>query len=79
MTKPRGYNVMSAMIDGAKTFGEIEESTGMSSRTVSGGLKDARELGLVQKVIRTNGSPSYTLTDEGRMTNPKKFKAMYEG
>jgi len=79
MTKPRGYNVMSAMVDGPKTFGEIEQSTGMSSRTVSGGLTDARELGLVQKVIRTNGSPSYTLTVEGLRTNPKKFKAMYEG
>jgi len=79
MTKPRGYNVMTTMIDGPKTFGEIEESTGMSSRTVSGGLKDARELGLVQKVIRENGSPAYTLTVEGQTTNPKKFKAMYEG
>ncbi len=79
MTKARGYNVMSAMVDGAKTFGEIEKSTGMSSRTVSGGLTDARELGLVQKVIRGNGSPAYTLTVEGQRTNPKKFKAMYEG
>ncbi len=78
MTKPRGYNVMSAMVEGAKTFTEIEESTGMSSRTVSGGLKDARELKLVQKVIRENGSPAYTLTAEGQRTNPKKFKSMYE-
>ena len=78
VTRKRGFETMSALMRGARTFSEVEEDTGMSSRTVSRGLKDGEELGLIEKVIRDNGNTAYKLTALGESTNPKKFKAAYE-
>jgi DNA-binding HxlR family transcriptional regulator len=78
MTKKRGYETLSDLIDGAKTFTEIQGHTGMSSKTVDQGLKEAESLGLVEKTVRNDGATAYKLTSSGTKANPKKFKASFQ-
>ena len=73
MTTKRGNETLNVLLDNAKTFKELQASTNMSSSTVSKALKDAEELGLIQKVY--NGSTKYELTEYGKRLNPKKFRA----
>lgn len=78
LTKKRGFETLSALEDGPKSFGEIVEATGMSTATVTRGLQEAEELGLVRKAYRPdNGGTVYELTQEGKTTNPKRFQASF--
>jgi DNA-binding HxlR family transcriptional regulator len=78
MTKKRGYETMSDLVGGARTFTEIQYDTGMSSKTVDQGLKEAESLGLVEKTVRNDGATAYKLTSSGTKANPKKFKASFQ-
>jgi DNA-binding HxlR family transcriptional regulator len=78
VTQKKGYNTLASLYDGDKSFSVIQRQTGMSSRTVSEGLKEASRLGLVEKQISDGGKTVYSLTSSGRQINPKKFKVAYE-
>lgn len=78
LTKKRGYETLSSIADNPKTFTEIQTFTGMSSKTVDQGLKEAETLGLIERMVRGDGAVAYKLTNSGTRTNPKKFKKSFQ-
>lgn len=78
LTKKRGFETLAFLADGPSTFTEIQTRTQMSSKTVDQGLKEASELGLVEKMVRMDGATAYKLTNSGARANPKKFKKSFQ-
>jgi DNA-binding HxlR family transcriptional regulator len=79
LTKKRGFETLSAIQAKGLSFTEIKKKTGMSSRTVTRGLNEAQDMGLVEKRYRGgNGGTVYELTEIGKTLNPERFKATYE-
>ena len=60
------FNLLEQLARTPQRFSELVQERFVSRRTLSTRIKEAEDLGLVQKGIRkTNGSPAYTLTDTG--------------
>jgi DNA-binding HxlR family transcriptional regulator len=76
LTKKRGYGTIIALREGPKTFNELHDRTRMSTATITKALRDAEDLGIVQRSYRPDsGSTVYELTESGRTLVPEKFKA----
>jgi DNA-binding HxlR family transcriptional regulator len=76
--KRGGYNILSELSQAPQRFTELLEKVDVSRGTLATRIREAEEIGLVEKGIRkTNGSPAYTLTEEGektKLTGDKKTK-----
>lgn len=70
--KKGSFNLLEQLARTPQRFSELVQERFVSRRTLSTRIKEAEELGLVQKGIRkTNGSPAYTLTDTGEEVKKK--------
>jgi DNA-binding HxlR family transcriptional regulator len=67
-----GYPVLDQLSERAQRFGELLRSVKVSRGTLATRLREAEDIGLVQKAIRKeNGSPAYALTEEGKEAKKK--------
>jgi hypothetical protein len=67
--KRGGYNILSELSQAPQRFTELLEKVDVSRGTLANRIREAEEIGLIEKGIRkTNGSPAYTLTEEGEKT-----------
>jgi len=67
-----GYPVLDQLSERAQRFGELLRTVRVSRGTLATRLREAEEIGLVQKAIRKeNGSPAYALTEEGKEAKKK--------
>jgi DNA-binding HxlR family transcriptional regulator len=65
--KRGGYNILSTLEETPRRFNELLDEVDVSRGTLATRIKEAEEIGLIEKGIRkTNGSPAYILTSEGK-------------
>ena len=66
------YNLLDQLARTPQRFSELVQERFVSRGTLSTRIKEAEDLGLVEKGIRkTNGSPAYTLTKTGEEVKKK--------
>lgn len=76
LTSRGGWTTMNALVGSSKSFGELEEETGVSPRTLSKGLKKGRMMGFIEKAYRPdNGKSVYRLTALGETVDIKHLAA----
>jgi DNA-binding HxlR family transcriptional regulator len=67
--KRGGYNILSQIAQTPQRFKELLDKVDVSRGTLASRIKEAEKIGLIEKGIRkSNGSPAYTLTEEGEKT-----------
>ena len=73
--KRGGYNILAQLAQTPQRFSELLEKVDVSRGTLASRIREAEEIGLIEKGIRkSNGSPSYTLTEEGEKTKQEVDK-----
>ncbi len=73
--KKGGYNMLSELAQTPQRFNELLDNVDVSRGTLASRIKEAEEIGLIEKGIRkTNGSPAYILTRDGEKTKEKVDK-----
>jgi DNA-binding HxlR family transcriptional regulator len=67
--KRGGYSILSELSQAPKRFKDLLDIVNVSRGTLASRVKEAEEIGLIEKGIRkSNGSPAYTLTEVGEKT-----------
>ena len=67
--KRGGYSILSELAQAPRRFKDLLEKVNVSRGTLASRVKEAEEIGLIEKGIRkSNGSPAYILTDDGKKT-----------
>lgn len=67
LTRRGGFSLLDSLSEGAQRFGELLGNVKASRGTLATRIKEAEDMGLVQKAIRKqNGSAAYALTEEGK-------------
>jgi len=75
MQKKGGYSLLEQLARTPQRFSDLVQERFVSRGTLSTRIKEAEELGLVEKNIRkSNGSPAYTLTETGEKIKEKTEK-----
>ena len=70
--KKGGYSLLEQLARTPQRFSELVEERFVSRGTLSTRIKEAEELGLVEKGIRKiNGTPAYTITETGEKVKKK--------
>ena len=73
--KKGGYSLLEQLARTPQRFSDLVQEKFVSRGTLSTRIKEAEELGLVEKNIRkSNGSPAYSLTDTGEKVKKKTEK-----
>lgn len=76
LTSRGGWRTMNALSAGSMSFGELEEETNISPRTLSKSLKKGRTMGLIGKAYRPdNGKSVYRLTPLGKSIDMEELTA----
>ena len=74
LTKKRGNETFRSLLGTSRSFTEVERNTKMSPTSVSKGLKEGEELGLLKKVYqKESGRTAYQLTELGKKFDIKNF------
>ena len=67
-----GYQILDTLTQASSRFTELLENVNVSRGTLATRIKEAEEIGLIEKGIRkTNGSPAYVVTDKGKEVKKK--------
>jgi len=75
MQKKGGYSLLEQLARTPQRFSDLVQERFVSRGTLSTRIKEAEELGLVEKNIRkSNGTPAYTLTETGEKIKEKTEK-----
>ena len=73
--KRGGYSVLSELAQAPQRFKDLLDRVDVSRGTLASRIKEAEGIGLIEKGIRkSNGSPAYTLTEEGEKTKEQGDK-----
>ena len=73
--KRGGYSVLSELAQTPQRFKDLLDRVDVSRGTLASRIKEAEGIGLIEKGIRkSNGSPAYTLTEEGEKTKEQGDK-----
>lgn len=73
--KRGGYNILSELAQTPQRFIDLLDKVDVSRGTLASRIKEAEEMGLIEKGIRkSNGSPAYALTEEGEKTKQQGDK-----
>ncbi len=73
--KRGAYSILSELAQAPQRFKELLDNVDVSRGTLASRIKEAEESGLIEKGIRkSNGSPAYTLTEEGKKTKQQGDK-----
>jgi DNA-binding HxlR family transcriptional regulator len=73
--KRGGYNILNELSQTPQRFKDLLERVNISRGTLASRIREAETMGLIEKGIRkSNGSPAYTLTEEGEKTKKQGDK-----
>ena len=77
--KRGNYSVLSELAQAPHLFKDLLDKVDVSGGTLASRIKEAEGIGLIEKGIRkSNGSPAYTLTEEGEKTKEQGDKKAKE-
>jgi DNA-binding HxlR family transcriptional regulator len=67
-----GFQILDTLNQESSRFKELLENVNVSRGTLASRIKEAEEIGLIEKGIRkTNGSPAYVITEKGKDVKEK--------
>jgi DNA-binding HxlR family transcriptional regulator len=67
-----GFQILDTLNQESSRFKELLENVNVSRGTLASRIKEAEEIGLIEKGIRkTNGSPAYVITEKGKNVKEK--------